>query len=227
MKKEVDTAKGKLEFDIEQIQKETMCLINSDYEYFFKKMEKECERKYIPSVLIGIYEWLLTGILENGVFQDFWSLTSPKAKEIRMRYAAPGYKEKSYKESMNDYERKKKKLDKLLNKYSEKYLVLPDNVTIEDFLRMKNEIKKEMTEIFSNKMNDNKLTGLQHHLNENDFVLDDGRTVNKSLKDIACEVVEYNNKPVTWQYLQKNFLKRNGEKFSKGACENARDFANA
>jgi len=104
-------------------------------------------------------------------------------------------------------------------------MLLPDNVTPEDFLKFKNDMKELFAEMFNHK--ESALTDLQQHLIKKRLVLSDGRRANKSLKDIACKVREYNgDEPVTWQYLQENFLKRNGEKFSKGTCENARDYAN-
>jgi hypothetical protein len=206
------------EFDMERIKKEMFFLMNGEYEYFFKETERECEQKYIPFAFASVYEWLLTGILENGVFQDFYSLSIHGADDPRL---------KSYDESMKNYEQKKKKLDKVMIKYAKKYLVLPDNVTIEEFLKFRSDIKKTITELFANKINDNTLTDLQHHLIKKTFVLNDGRTANSSLNVIACEVRKYyKNEPVTWQYLQENFLKRNGEKFSQSYCENARDLAN-
>jgi len=97
---------------------------------------------------------------------------------------------------------------------------------IEEILQITKKIDRQTEH--GQAVNDNTLTDLQNHLKENDFVLNDGKTANKSLIDIACEVRKYknNNEPITWQYLQDNFLKRNGKKFSKGTCENARDFAN-
>jgi hypothetical protein len=71
------------------------------------------------------------------------------------------------------------------------------------------------------------LTDLQRHLINKSLVFSDGKRVNSSLNDTACEVRKYNkNESVTWQYLQENFIKRDGEKFSKSYCENARDYAN-
>ena len=81
--------------------------------------------------------------------------------------------------------------------------------------------------ISNNKSNNNFTpTPLQEHLLNEDCVLSDYRSVNKSLDLVALEVRRYTKQEVTYNFLKDNFRKRNGNEFSQRACENARDYAN-
>jgi hypothetical protein len=209
--------------DVKRTGEEACSLINSDYEYFFERVEKEVEKKYVPYAFLEAYNYIISSVLLNTVFDciDFGEGRYQAYKNGKTYWC----KNYTYKEAQNDFIRRKKKLDSVIYKHSKKYMLLPDNVTPEDFLKFKNDMKKLFAEMFNHK--ESTLTDLQQHLIKKSFVLSDGRRANKSLNDIACEVREYNgNKPVTWQYLQENFIKRNGDKFSQSYCENARDYAN-
>ena len=210
--------------DVKRVEEETRSLINSDYEYFFKRVEKEVEKKYIPYAFLEAYDYIISSVLLNTVFDciELGEGGRHQAYKNGKIYWCENY---TCKEARNDFLQRKKKLDSVVYKYSKKYMLLPDNVTPEDFLKFKTDMQKLFSEMFNHK--ENALTNLQQHLIEKTLVLNDGKTVNSSLNDIACEVRKYNkNEPVTSQYLQENFLKRNGEKFSESYCENARDFAN-
>ena len=209
---------------VKRTEEEARSFIYSDFEYFFKRVEKEVEKKYIPYAFIEAYDYIISNVLNNTVFDciEFGDGKRHQAYKNEKLYWCEKY---TYKEAMNDFMRRKKKLDNVIYKYSKKYMLLPDNVTPEDFLKFKNDIHKLFTEMFTQQSNT--LSELQIYLKEKDLVLNDGITVNGSLNDIACEVRKYKkNKPITWQYLQDNFLKRNGKKFSQSYCENARDYAN-
>ena len=72
----------------------------------------------------------------------------------------------------------------------------------------------------------NKIPGWRQHLIDKGFVFDDGRRVARKLDYAAAELVKFTKEPVTSDFLHENFLKKNGNSYSKKACDNARDYAN-
>jgi hypothetical protein len=54
----------------------------------------------------------------------------------------------------------------------------------------------------------------------------DGKTPGRGLNETAAALVRIIKKPVSWKLLQDTFLKPEGTKYSKAACEQARDYAN-
>ena len=65
------------------------------------------------------------------------------------------------------------------------------------------------------------------HLIDNGFVYDDGKRIVNSLKETAAEYVIFIKQNVTMQFLEENFRKPDGEKYSSSMYSEARDYANS
>ena len=66
----------------------------------------------------------------------------------------------------------------------------------------------------------------RRHLYDKGFLYPDGKRVKSKLYDVAEEFVLHTGQNATWSFLQENFLQPNGTKYSKKACQKARDDIN-
>jgi len=109
--------------DVKRIEEEARSFIYSDYEYFFKRVEKEVEKKYIPYAFLEAYDYIISSVLTNTVFDciEFGEGGRHQAYKNGKTYWCEKY---TYKEAQDDFIRRKKKLDSVIYKYSKKIYVI-------------------------------------------------------------------------------------------------------
>jgi len=125
------------------------------------------------------------------------------------------------------FEKEQDKLDYVFDEYVLR-IYESDNEAIESTIN--SQLRGNIAEFISKKIKNksNELNEWQKYLIDfSDFMYEDGKRVKRGkLNETFCLYQYHTNTTETWRWIHEHFLQDTNNRFSKSACDKARDFAN-